>query len=147
MAGHKTYEESIKGVYYGLVLLAVITLVEVGVSLFGKGHIWEGAKGNNFVLYAAGLIIIALSVYKAYFIIYEFMHMGYEVRGLAMSVLLPVLLLVWGVIAFMQEGNSWGERRELIEEKNAQSAEEEMMNETGMLLDRETIRLEDAIEG
>ncbi len=143
MAGHKTYEESIKAVYYGLGLLAFITLVEVGVSLFGKGHIWEGAKDTSWALWVAGLIIIALSVYKAYFIIYEFMHMGYEVRGMAMSVLLPVLLLVWGIIAFMQEGNSWGNRRELIQEKNALPVEAED-DSNGM--NEEIIPLEEAME-
>jgi hypothetical protein len=141
----RTYEESIKFVYYGLGLLAVITLIEVGVSLFGKGHIWEGAKGNPWVLYGAGFLIIVLSIYKAYFIIYEFMHLGGEVRGMAMSILLPVLLLVWGVIAFMQEGGSWGDRRELIEEKNALPAQD-VDNSTGML-DTKTISLEKAMEG
>ncbi|MGK0366074.1 MAG: cytochrome c oxidase subunit 4 [Saprospiraceae bacterium] len=146
MAGHKTYEESIKFVYYGLGLLAFITLIEVGVSLFGKGHIWEGAKGNPFVLYTAGFLIIVLSVYKAYFIIFEFMHLGGEVRGMAMSILLPVLLLVWGIIAFMQEGGSWGDRRELIEQKNALPAQD-VDNSTGMLNNTETISLEKAMEG
>ena len=144
MAGHKTYEESIKAVYFGLGLLAVITLIEVGVSLFGKGHIWEGAKDAGWVMWVAGFLIIALSVYKAYFIIYEFMHMGYEVKGLAMSVLLPTLLLVWGIIAFMQEGGSWGDRRELIQEKNAIDPDE--VKPTGML-DSKTITLEKAMEG
>ena len=145
MAEHRTYEESIKFVYYGLGLLAVITLIEVAISLFGKGHIWAGAKGNPWVLYGAGFLIIALSVYKAYFIIYEFMHLGGEAKGMAMSILLPVLLLVWGVIAFMQEGGSWGDRRELIKEKDALPAHEED-NATGML-DTQTISLEKAMEG
>lgn len=144
MAG-RSYEESIKFVYYGLGLLAVITLIEVGVSLFGKGHIWEGAKGNPWVLYGAGFLIIALSVYKAYFIIYEFMHLGGEVRGMAMSILLPVLLLVWGVIAFMQEGYEWGQSRELIEQKDALPADGED-DATGML-NKETISLEKVMEG
>lgn len=144
MAEHRSYEESIKFVYYGLGLLAVITLIEVGVSLFGKGHIWEGAKGNPWALYGAGFIIIVLSFYKAYFIIYEFMHLGGEVKGMAMSILLPVLLLVWGIIAFMQEGGSWGDRRELIQEKNAIEIED--VQPTGML-NSKTISLEDIMKG
>ena len=46
------------------------------------------------------------------------MHMADEVKGLRMSVVLPMLLFVWAVIAFFQEGNSWKERRDLILEKN-----------------------------
>jgi cytochrome c oxidase subunit IV len=62
--------------------------------------------------------MIGFSLYKAYFIVYYFMHMAHEVKGLAMSVLLPCLLLVWAVIAFFNEGNSWHTRRDLIQKKN-----------------------------
>ena len=117
MAGHKTYEESIRDVYKGLILLAVVTLVEVGISLLGKGHLGIDVSGYGWLLALIAVGLIVLSLYKAYFIIYEFMHMRYEVKGLAMSVLLPTLLLVWAVIAFFQEGNSWKERRVDIEER------------------------------
>lgn len=117
MAGHKTYEESIKDVYKGLVLLAVVTLVEVGISLLGKGHLGIDVSDYTWILVLIGLGLIVLSLYKAYFIIYEFMHMRYEVKGLAMSVLLPTLLLVWAVIAFFQEGDSWKKRREDVKQR------------------------------
>ena len=118
---HLSYEESIKRVYYGLGLLAVVTLVEVGVSLLGKGHIIAGAEDWTWLLIVTGLLIVGLSIYKAYFIVYEFMHMKYEVKGLAMSVLLPTLLLVWAIIAFFQEGDAWKNRREQIKQKNEET--------------------------
>ncbi|MBK8426033.1 MAG: cytochrome C oxidase subunit IV family protein [Lewinellaceae bacterium] len=64
------------------------------------------------------LLMVAFSLFKAYFIIFYFMHMAYEMRGLVLSVLLPTTLLIWAIIAFFQEGGSWGARRELIKEKN-----------------------------
>lgn len=125
MAGHKSYEDAKKGVFRGLWLLAAVTVVEVIVSLFGKGHIVSGVKGFGlWFLLVVGLIITVLSIYKAYFIIYEFMHMRYEVKSLATTVLLPTALLVWAVIAFFQEGNSWKERRQQIEEFDERPAEE-----------------------
>lgn len=124
-----SYEESIKKVYWGLTLLAIVTLVEVIVSLLGKGHIISGAENYTWLVYLTGLVIIVLSIYKAYFIIYEFMHMRYEVKGLAVSVLLPTMLLIWAIIAFFQEGDSWKNRRELIKEKN----EEKVDDSQGML--------------
>ncbi|MFK7935113.1 MAG: cytochrome C oxidase subunit IV family protein [Saprospiraceae bacterium] len=133
MADHLTYEESKKAVMRGLWLLAVVTLVEVFISLLGKGHIISGIEDYKAVIYGAGLLIIVLSVYKAYFIIFDFMHMKYEVKGLAMSVLLPVLLLVWAIIAFMQEGSAWGERRELIKDKNEAPIEEVGMMEQNVI--------------
>ncbi|MEZ5038536.1 MAG: cytochrome C oxidase subunit IV family protein [Saprospiraceae bacterium] len=128
--GHLSYEESKKKVFQGLLLLGAVTLVEVGLSLFGKGYIIGGVEDHTWLTYLVGFGLITFSLYKAYFIIYEFMHMRYEVKGLAMSVLLPTLLLIWAIIAFFQEGDSWKDRREQIKEKNAEPA-----NEQGMLLD------------
>jgi cytochrome c oxidase subunit IV len=113
-----SYEEGKKKVVYGLYLLGAVTLIEVFISLLGKGHIISGLEEYKVLLYIVGLLLIGLSLYKAYFIIYEFMHMKYEVKGLAISVLLPTTLLIWAIIAFFQEGNSWKTRRELIKEKN-----------------------------
>ena len=115
MAQHLSYEESVRGVWKGLGLLAAVTLVEVVLSLTKAA---EWAEDVRILVYIASLLIIALSVYKAYFIIYEFMHMGYEVKGLAMSVLLPTLLLIWALIAFFNEGDAWRKSREKIIYKN-----------------------------
>jgi cytochrome c oxidase subunit IV len=130
--GHLSYEDSKKAVFKGLMLLGVITLIEVFIALMGNGHIIEGTEWPIWVMYP---LMISLSLYKAYFIVYEFMHMRYEVKGLAMSVLMPMLLLVWGIIAFFQEGDSWKKRRELIKEKNEKEAKPQ-----GMLFDSETYK-------
>ena len=137
MGDHKSYEESIKGVYFGLGLLAVVTLVEVGFSLMGKGHILGslGLDKMPAAIYVIGLILIALSLYKAYFIIFEFMHMGYEVKGLAMSVLLPVILLVWAVIAFFMEGDYWKDNRDRVRELNERGMEQSESETTSDVLD------------
>lgn len=116
-----SYEESKKLVFKGMILLGVVTIVEVLIALLGNGHLIDGFFLPKWLMYP---VMIALSLYKAYFIVYEFMHMKYEVRALALSVLLPTLLLVWGVIAFFQEGSSWGARRAQILEKDAKPASE-----------------------
>ncbi len=143
MAEHISYEESIKGVYKGLGLLALVTLVEVAFSLFGKGHILgsTGLQDYSVVIGLVAIILIALSLYKAYFIIYEFMHMGYEVKGLALSVLLPVLLLVWALIAFFYEGAAWKGNRDKVQERN----EIKKAPASSMLLDGTIYRWEETI--
>ncbi len=135
MSSHLSYEESKKKVFSGLLLLGAVTLIEVAISLFGKGHIFPGleVKGSTIVLAIVGLALVGLSLYKAYFIIYEFMHMRYEMKGLALTVLLPTTLLIWAIIAFFQEGNSWKERRELINEKNKQEVPKSAPAKQGML--------------
>ncbi len=118
--GHHSYEDAKKAVFRGFWLLFAVTLIEVAVSLAGKGHIpgLEWLEDYQVAIFAIGFIIAALSLYKAYFIIYEFMHMGLEAPGLRMSVLLPTLLLVWAVIAFFNEGAAWGDRRQQIKDKD-----------------------------
>jgi len=110
-----SYEAAKKKVFQGFWLLFGVTLVEVLFSLMGKGHIPGINNVPTWLLWATAIIIIALSLYKAYFIVYEFMHMKYEVKGLAMTVLLPTLLLIWAIIAFFHEGNAWKERRADVE--------------------------------
>lgn len=110
-----SYEEGLAVVKRGLMLLAAITLVEVAIALVGNGHIIEGLHLPKLIMYP---VMIGFSLYKAYFIVYHFMHMAHEVKGLAMSVLLPCLLLVWAIIAFFQEGGSWGARREQVNKFN-----------------------------
>jgi cytochrome c oxidase subunit IV len=135
-----SYEDSKKQVYFGLKLLAVVTLVEVAVSLFGKGWLVNGVEQIGWVVAICALIIVGLSLYKAYFIIYEFMHMRYEMKGLAYSVLLPTALLIWAIIAFFQEGNSWKQRRELIKDKNEEKVDGTKLQ--GSVIDDETYILE-----
>ena len=111
MASHASYEDQKKAVWKGLGLLAAVTVAEVFLSLL-KAADW--AQDFQPVFVAASILIIVLSVYKAYFIIYEFMHMAYEVKGLAMSVLLPVFLLLWAVVAFFYEGDAWKQNRDNV---------------------------------
>ena len=120
MAEHLSYDDQKKFVFKGLILLAVLTIVEVIFALFARGHIIPSLKyehGSMFH-YLYMLVMIGFSLYKAYFIIFNFMHLGHEVKGLAYSILLPVLLLVWAVIAFFSEGGYWNHQRTQIKDKN-----------------------------
>lgn len=139
--GHLSYEDQKKLVMKGLKLLAVITITEVFLALLFNGHIISSFHKDHYstngivTLVLVGLYALAMigfSLYKAKFIVYNFMHLGSEVKGLRMSVLLPMLLLVWAIIAFFQEGGSWGARRNQIDEKN-KLERNEVVNPTGYL--------------
>ncbi|MDZ4708996.1 MAG: cytochrome C oxidase subunit IV family protein [Saprospiraceae bacterium] len=115
MSAHLSYEESKKLVFKGLILLGVITLIEVFIALIGNGHIISGFRLPKYIMYP---MMIGFSMYKAYFIVYEFMHMRYEVKSLAMAVLLPMTLLIWAMIAFFSEGNKWFDYKNYVRTKN-----------------------------
>jgi cytochrome c oxidase subunit IV len=110
-----SHEEGIRVVKKGFILLGCITVVEVLIALLGNGHIIEGFHLPKLIMYPA---MIGFSLYKAYYIVYNFMHMAYEVKGMAMSVVLPMGLLVWAVVAFFNEGSAWGARREFVQKRN-----------------------------
>ena len=117
--GH-SYEKSKKVAYKVITILAVITIFEVLFALLGKGYIVEGFHINGAIM---ALAMIVMSLVKAYLIVYEFMHMKYEMPGLVKTVLLPTGLLIWAVIAFFYEGNDWKNRRTLIKDKNSETIE------------------------
>jgi cytochrome c oxidase subunit IV len=96
-------------------ILAVITIGEVLFALTGKGYIIDGFHFPHVLI---SLVMISMSIVKAYLIVYEFMHMKYEIPGLVKSVLLPLFLLVWAIIAFLYEGKYWNNSRTGIEAKN-----------------------------
>lgn len=120
-----SYEDSKSLALKTILLLALITVIEVAIALVGKGYIgghdFTASKWGAAII---GLSMIALSLFKAIKIIFEFMHMKYEVPGLATSVLLPTILLIWGVIAFLWEGADQQNRRNVIIEKDKMELEE-----------------------
>jgi cytochrome c oxidase subunit IV len=124
MAGHGSYEEQKRLVVYGLKLLGAITIIEVLIALLAKGHLIHGVHFTGALNYVYMALMVGFSLYKAYFIVYNFMHMASEVQGLRWSVLLPMLLLVWAVIAFFQEGASWGARRNQIEKMDQEEVKQ-----------------------
>jgi cytochrome c oxidase subunit IV len=109
------YEAAKKIALKTIIILAVVTVVEVLVALTGKGYIIEGWHAPKVVM---NTLMIAMSLYKAYLIVFEFMHMKYEARGLMLSVLLPVGLLIWAIIAFLYEGDAWKGYRKNITDKD-----------------------------
>ena len=121
---HHSHKEAIKLAYFGLKILAVVTVFEVIISLFAKGYLgWEEAYYLDWVHYVAGGIIIILSFYKAYFIVFNFMHLGMETQNMIRTVLLPLFLLVFAIIAFLWEGAYWNNNRSYIIEKNELKSE------------------------
>ncbi|MBK7007990.1 MAG: cytochrome C oxidase subunit IV family protein [Saprospiraceae bacterium] len=105
--GH-SYTESKQIATKTILVLGVITIAEVIFALTGKGYIINGFHMPHWLI---GGVMIIMSVVKAYLIIYEFMHMKYEVPALVKTVLIPTLLLVWAIIAFTFEGSSWQHSR------------------------------------
>jgi len=130
MAEH-SYSEAKQIALKTIIILAVVTVIEVFVALTGKGHLIPGfTPYNEFFVgdFNAGravmyLAMISMSLYKAYLVVFEFMHMRYEVKDLARVVLLPTCLLIWAIIAFFMEGSYWHDSRAEIRTKDMEKIE------------------------
>lgn len=128
--GH-SYEESKSLALKTILILGGITIAEVLFALLGKGYL---VKGVHFPLWLIAIVMIVMSIVKAYLVVFEFMHMKYEVPALAKTVLLPTLLLVWGIIAFFQEGSAWRNNRDVVKERNEKVVDDSLKPQ-GMLLE------------
>jgi len=53
---------------------------------------------------AKTFIFVALTIVKAGYIVLEFMHLRYEVKVLFWSILIPMIFVVWMLVAFIYEG-------------------------------------------
>ncbi|HLF35761.1 MAG TPA: cytochrome C oxidase subunit IV family protein [Cyclobacteriaceae bacterium] len=51
-------------------------------------------------------VFIMLTLVKAFYIVSEFMHLKYEVKVMIWSIILPMVLVVWLIIALITEGGS-----------------------------------------
>ena len=80
-------------------LLSVITIVEVTLGLLGsKWGVPHWLTATMFLL---------LTLFKAAYIVKVFMHLGDEVRNMIITVLIPLMLFVWFIIAFLADGGFW----------------------------------------
>ncbi len=49
-------------------------------------------------------IFVAMTIVKAAYIVGEFMHLRHEVKVLMWSIILPMVFVVWMLVAFVYEG-------------------------------------------
>ena len=66
-----SYEEGLAVVKRGFWLLGIITIGEVMVALLGNGHIINGFFMPKYIMYP---MMISMSLYKAYWIVYFYLH-------------------------------------------------------------------------
>ena len=88
-------------------ILLGITAIELGLGLTMYAYFSEPGFAKNFI---KGIIVI-LSLAKAFYITASFMHLGSEIKNMIMTIIVPLLLFVWFIIAFLYEGGSWKELR------------------------------------
>jgi cytochrome c oxidase subunit IV len=77
-------------------ILALVTILEFVVA-FNIPHEYKDLRIWTFIL---------MTIVKAGYIVGEFMHLRYEVKVLFWSILIPMIFVVWMLVAFVYEGIS-----------------------------------------
>jgi cytochrome c oxidase subunit IV len=124
------------------IILSVLTLIELAI-----GYYMIGLEEGGFRSFLKGVIII-LMLAKAFYITAYFMHLGHELRNMIMTVVVPLGLFIWFIIAFLYEGNSYKNLRntydrgfhERTKEKTQQGSDEgkhEIKNEKPLPSEKE----------
>ena len=83
------------------IILTVLTLIELALGFWLMSITDPGSR-----LAVKGVIII-LMLAKAFYIVGYFMHLKHEIKNMIMTIVVPLLLFVWFIIAFLTDGNSY----------------------------------------
>ena len=100
---HHEPSSSTKRIWKTFWILLGITVVELGLGLL----MYAVPGMSEFMhLFVKGVICI-LSLAKAFYIVSIFMHLGDEIRNMIMTIVVPLSLFIWFIIAFIYDGNSY----------------------------------------
>ena len=85
-------------------VLSALTIIELALGYF----LYAKSESLGYpVIISTKIVIGLLTLAKAYYIVSVFMHLGDEVRNLIMTIVVPLILFVWFIIAFLADGESW----------------------------------------
>jgi cytochrome c oxidase subunit 4 len=101
-----THEEhsggGVKEIVRVTVILSVLTIVELVLGFWMMGMPLD----SGMRLGVKGTIVI-LMMAKAFYIVAYFMHLKHEIKNLIMTIVVPLALFIWFIIAFLADGNSF----------------------------------------
>lgn len=83
------------------IILSVLTLIELVLGFW-----MMTIQSETFRLAIKGVIVI-LMMAKAFYIVAYFMHLKHELKNLIMTIIVPLLIFIWFITAFLWDGNSF----------------------------------------
>src|SRR5215216_2944089 len=84
-----------KEIYRVTIILSVLTIIELALGY--SIYYIQNALTIHFI---KGVIII-LMLAKAFYIVGYFMHLKHELRNMIMTIVVPLLLFIWFILAFL----------------------------------------------
>lgn len=96
------YQHHVSAVWKATIILSAVTIIEVGVALLYDAYFKD--LGQRMAL---NIFMIVATLSKAFYIVSVFMHLKYETKAMALTILMPLLFFIWFIIAFLWEGYAW----------------------------------------
>lgn len=91
-------KKQVKRIWKVFWILLAVTVVEVILGMFFSTKMPRGLLNTFFML---------LTLLKAGYIVSIFMHLGDELKNFMITVLIPLVLFIWFIIAFLYDGGFW----------------------------------------
>jgi cytochrome c oxidase subunit IV len=106
MSNHDTHSaehhhDAIAEIKKVTIILSVLTIIELILGFWMIGMESQGLR-----LAVKGAIVI-LMMAKAFYIVAYFMHLKHEIKNLIMTIVVPLMLFIWFIAAFLSDGNSF----------------------------------------
>ena len=83
------------------IILSVLTIIELVLGF------WMIGMTNPGLRMAVKGTIVILMMAKAFYIVGYFMHLKHEIKNMIMTIVVPLALFIWFIIAFLYDGNSF----------------------------------------
>jgi cytochrome c oxidase subunit IV len=94
-------EEAMAEIKKVTIILSVFTIIELMLGF------WMMSMTSAALKLAIKGTIVILMMAKAFYIVAYFMHLKHEVKNLIMTIIVPLLLFVWFIGAFLWDGSSF----------------------------------------
>lgn len=91
-------KDQVKRIWRVFWILLVVTVAEVILGMFFSHHMPKGLVAFFF---------LSLTLLKAGYIVAIFMHLGDEKKNFLITVMIPLVLFIWFIIAFLADGGFW----------------------------------------
>ena len=97
-----------KAIFRTTIILSALTAFEFLIAFT-----WEWMAGTigmdiENARLMKNLLFIVLTLFKAFYIVAEFMHLKHEIRRLALTIILPFIFIIWLIIGMVIEGGYYG---------------------------------------
>ncbi len=111
----------VKEIWRVTIILSVLTIVELAL-----GFLMMGMADDSFSKHLIKGIIVILMLAKAFYIVGYFMHLRHELRNMIMTIVVPLFLFVWFIVAFLSDGNSFKNNKNRLDENHLERSKEKM---------------------